>query len=94
MSRVALDITSKELAEHGLRMASDDIDGIDDEPIGDVIDDIGEWLWPRLMEPMIERGYGFAPRMRLVPTGALYLVPVQAAWKKDLSAPDGKTLYG
>lgn len=42
------------------------------------IDEISRWLWAALMEPVIAQGH---PAVAMIPTGALWLLPLHLAWR-------------
>jgi CHAT domain-containing protein len=53
------------------------------------LEDITAWLWPKIMEPVIEALPKDA-HCTLIPTGSLGLLPLHAAWKADTTKPTGK----
>lgn len=53
------------------------------------IDELTAWSWRAVMGPLVE-ALADAPAVRVVPVGALALLPLHAAWTSDGAAPDGR----
>jgi CHAT domain-containing protein len=54
-----------------------------------VLDDTTRWLWEHVMAPLLAALSG-RPRVVVVATGALGLLPLHAAWTADPHAPTGR----
>jgi CHAT domain-containing protein len=53
------------------------------------LDETARWLWDAVVEPA-RAALGAAERAVLIPSGALQLLPLQAAWTTDATRPTGR----
>jgi CHAT domain-containing protein len=53
------------------------------------LDETAKWLWDVVVEPT-RAVLGEAERLVLIPSGALQLLPLQAAWTADSTSPTGR----
>jgi CHAT domain-containing protein len=55
------------------------------------IDRTCEWLWPTLMQPVLEAvAHESTARFTLIPCGWLGMLPLHAAWSRDDTRPGGR----
>ena len=53
------------------------------------LNDMAGWLWDVVMGPIVD-ALDSAPQVTMIPTGALWLLPFQAAWRKEAWRPTGR----